>query len=73
MKSYRVHKVPDAACPPTHPGNDNTLQPKRAEGQKASMIIFSPSYGYSQFRRMSCAVAVIKSIGIKTINKIWRS
>ncbi len=34
------------------------------------MIIFSPSHGYSEFRRMSCAIAVIKSIGIKTINKI---
>ncbi len=29
------------------------------------MIIFSPSYGYSEFRRISFAVAMIKSIGIK--------
>ncbi len=35
------------------------------------MIIFSPSYGYSEFRRISSTVAVIKSIGIETINNIW--
>ncbi len=33
-------------------------------------MIFSPSYGYSEFRRISYAVAVIKGIGIKIINKI---
>ncbi len=34
MKSYRVHKVPDATRRPmpARSGNDNTLQPKGAEG-----------------------------------------
>ncbi len=36
------------------------------------MIIFSPSYGYSKFRRISCTVAVIKSIGIKTIDAMLK-
>ncbi len=32
------------------------------------MIIFSSSNGYSEFRRISCAVVVITCIGITTIN-----
>ncbi len=37
MKSYHIHKVPDAAH---NPGNDNTFQPKgKNEGQEAGNMI----------------------------------
>ncbi len=35
MKSYRFHKVPDAAA---RPGNDNILQPKRLRGKKSYLF-----------------------------------
>ncbi len=42
MKSYRVHKVLDAArSPPVRPGNDNTLQPKGAEGLKCVQSVLA--------------------------------